>query len=54
MSSIMQLLIVVVVVYLAQVRGVYPNHEVVMFQPRTVTSTYLGSVFNCYISYYSY
>ena len=33
------------------VRGVCPNHDVVMFQPRTLTPQYLGSAFNCYASY---
>ena len=33
------------------VRGVCPNHEVVMFHPRTVTLPHLGSVVNCYVSY---
>ena len=33
------------------VRGVCPSHEVVMFQPRTVTPPYLGSVVNCYVRY---
>ena len=33
------------------VRGVCPNYEVVMFQPRTVTPPYLVSVVNCYVSY---
>ena len=32
------------------VRGVCPNHEVMMFQPQTVTPTYLGSVVNCYVA----
>ena len=32
------------------VRGVCPNHEVVMFQPRTATPPYLGSVVKCYVS----
>ena len=32
------------------VRGVCSNHEVVMFQPRTVTPPYLGSVINCYVA----
>ena len=31
--------------------GVCPNHEVVMFQPQTVTPQYLGSVVNCCVSY---
>ena len=30
--------------------GVCLNHEVVMFQPRTVTPLYLGSVINCYVA----
>ena len=33
------------------VRGLCLNHEVVMFQPSTVTPLYLGSVVNCYVSY---
>ena len=33
------------------VRGVCLNHEVAMFQPRTVTPLYLGSIINCYVSY---
>ena len=32
------------------VLGVCPNYEVVMFQPRTVTPPYLGSVVNCYVA----
>ena len=31
--------------------GVCTNHEVVMFQPRTVTPPYLGSAINSYLSY---
>ena len=35
---------------LPPVLGVCPNHEVVMFQPRTVTHLYLGSVVSCYVA----
>ena len=38
--------------YWPLVHGVCPNHEVVMFQPRTVNPPYLVSVVNCYIRYY--
>ena len=31
------------------VREVFPNHEVVMFQPQTGTSPYLGYVAYCYV-----
>ena len=30
--------------------GVCPNHEVVMFQPRTLAPPYIGSVIKCYIA----
>ena len=39
------------VCYWPQVREVFPNDEVVMFQPQTLTTMYLGSVAYCYIAY---
>ena len=32
------------------VRGVCPNHEVVMFRHRTLTPLYLGFFINCYVA----
>ena len=47
-------LVVVVVVFVLlswlPVCGLCPNHEVVIFQPRTVTPPYLASVVNCYVA----
>ena len=41
----------VCVCYWPLVHEVFPNYEVVMFQPWTLTTPYLGSVTCCYIAY---
>ena len=41
----------VCVCYWPPVREIFPNHEVMIFQPRTLTTPDLGSVAYCYIAY---